>query len=188
MLSLCLLRKDCFSHLLYYSNKRLYIVKILGVDPSLRNTGWGIIELIASDVMHLGHGVIKTPPKLATEKRLHHLSSQMQLLINEHKPDVVCLEETYCGINPITTLRLGFASGALLATFGANDMAVFRYPTRLVKWLVTSNGASDKTQVREKVMEILSIASINSLDSSDALAVAIAHVLHGKSQSEAINI
>jgi crossover junction endodeoxyribonuclease RuvC len=154
------------------------VVKILGIDPSLCNTGWGMIEILDNVVNHIDHGVIKTKAKLSTEKRLSYLSIETEALIKQYQPDVVCLEETYCGINPITTLRLGFASGALLCMFGTNNLPVFRYPTRLVKWLITDNGASSKPEVRDKVIQILAINDIASLDSSDALAVAIAHHLH----------
>lgn len=163
-------------------------MRILGIDPSLCNTGWGMIDITEDIMTHIAHGVIKTPIKLSTEKRLSFLSSHCKDLIVEHAPDIACIEETFCGLNPVTNLRLGFASGAILCTFGIGDVPVFRYPTRLVKFLVTTNGGSSKSEVRDRVLEILSMQSINNLDSSDALAVAVAHVLQERRTPEEIAV
>ena len=153
-------------------------MKILGIDPSLRRTGWGLVKCLDNTIEHIAHGVIKTSDKMSTDKRLYNLQKDALELLANYLPDVICVEETYCGINPITTLKLGFASGALLSAIGSTNKEVFMYPTRKVKQIVTQNGSSSKDEVRDCVVKFLKLEDIDNLDSSDALAVAITHYLH----------
>lgn len=158
-------------------------MKVCGIDPSLCSTGWGVIEVFDEKISHVAHGTIKPSLKLTTENRLAFLSFETDKLMDLYQPDIICIEETYCGVNPITTLRLGFASGALLSTFGLRKLSVLRYPARLVKFLVTNKGNANKDEVRNRVIDILSLQhSIQSLDASDALAVAIAYVMQNTTQ------
>lgn len=152
-------------------------MRILGIDPSLCRTGWGIVDYNHDQVVHLAHGIASTKGSLSTEKRLASLSRETTAILHLYMPDIVCIEQTFCGINPSTTLRLGFASGAILSACGINETPVFTYATRLVKQLITNNGSSDKNAVRISIMDILKLDAIEHLDSSDALAVAVAHLI-----------
>ena len=111
----------------------------------------------------------------------------MVKIIEKYSPVIACMEETFCGINPMTTLRLGYTFGALLATFSAMKVKVFKYPTKIVKRLIANKGSSSKDEVEVRVMEILNISKIDNQDSSDALAVAISYAFERiNEQNEAI--
>lgn len=156
------------------------MIKILGLDPSLLQTGWGIIDLLdnvdETKIIHYADGVIKSKQTSPIEKRLFNLHAKIEEIIMQHKPDVVCIESTYCGINPITTLRLGCAYGTILATVAKCGIAVIQYPTRCIKHAVTGKGSNTKQDVRASVEQILSIQTAN-FDISDALATAITYAL-----------
>ena len=159
-------------------------MKILGIDPSIHRTGWGIIEIKQDKLIHIEHGVIRTSPKAATEDRLCFICNAIVELVKAHSPNIACLEETFCGINPITTLRLGYTFGALLATFSSMKVPIFKYPTKIVKRLIANKGSSSKDDVERRVMEILNISHIDNQDSSDALAVAITYVFERRNNLE----
>ena len=149
-------------------------MKILGIDPSLCKTGWGLIEVQNDNLIHISHGVIKIKPTMRIEARLAMLFDSISTLLVQIQPDLIALEETFCGVNSATNIRLGFASGAIMASAGKAGIELRMYATRLIKRSVTGNGAATKAEVRQSVLGILNLGEIDSLDSSDALAVAIA--------------
>jgi len=151
--------------------------RLLGIDPSLCKTGWGIIDTIDNDFTHISHGTILTKSKWSTEARLAFISSSILKIIEEYSPTIVIIEDTFCGINPVTNLRLGFASGAIMSIAGTCNLCVHRYPTRLVKRVIANHGSADKEQIAIKVKKMLNLIEINSLDASDALAVALTHAI-----------
>jgi len=157
---------------------------VLGIDPSMCRTGWGVIK--ADNMTHIAHGVIKIKSTLRSEQRLANLANELELIIKFHNPDIICIEETFCGINPMTTLRLGFAFGCILTVCGKLNLPVFKYATRLVKQTITETGAATKDMVLAKVLELLKV-EVNNFDSSDALAVAITHCLFQNKISNTVN-
>lgn len=110
------------------------------------------------------------------EIRLYSLQKNIESLIKIYKPNVIAMESAYCGVNAVTTLRLGFACGAIFVACGKNNIPVIDYPTTVVKQCITGGGSQKKEQVRDKIQEMFSI-SIDPLDASDALAVAITHAM-----------
>lgn len=153
-------------------------MKILGIDPSLCKTGWGIVNYDGIDIIHIDHGVISPKTKLPLSKKLHLLSSKIKEIIELHNPNGVCIEETYCGINSRTIVKLGFASGAIMSVCGGFDIPLFQYPAKSIKKIVTTNGNSSKDEVWQSLTGLLQVSILN-LDASDALAVAVCHVMNG---------
>jgi crossover junction endodeoxyribonuclease RuvC len=150
------------------------MIKVLGIDPSMCRTGWGLIN--GEDLSHIAHGIIKVKSTLASEQRLASLACELETLIKIHNPSIACIEETFCGINPMTTLRLGFAFGAILTVCGRLNIPVYKYATRLVKQTLADTGAATKDMVLLRVKDMLKV-EIDNFDSSDALAVALAHCI-----------
>lgn len=156
-------------------------MKILGIDPGTRRAGWGVIEVRGEEFFHLEHGVVITKATMTMGERLFFVCREIEQIVKKHNPGVVCLEETFCGLNRLTSLRLGYIFGALLSTFASIGVPAFKYPTKLVKRIVAEKGSSSKDQVEIAVMKLLSLAGIDNQDSSDALAVAIGHALISQS-------
>ena len=152
-------------------------MRILGLDPSLCKTGWGVLEQHDDKLTCLGYGVIIPKLNASTSERLAYLALELQSVLSIHNPHLISIEETFCGINPLTNIRLGFASGALLAICGMAGSPVYQYATRLVKQMVGETGKASKVLIQEKVMSILNMDKTRYLDSTDALAVAITHTI-----------
>ena len=148
---------------------------ILGVDPSLTATGWGVIRSEGSRLSHVASGTIKPPKGLPMPLRLSVLFDAVAAVVREHGPDEAATEEVFSNQNPRSTLKLGQARGAALAALGAARLPVAEYAPRLVKKALVGTGGADKLQVRAMVERLLPGARPDSLDASDALAVAITH-------------
>ncbi|MBV7256039.1 crossover junction endodeoxyribonuclease RuvC [Pacificimonas sp. WHA3] len=148
---------------------------ILGVDPSLTATGWGVIRMEGSRLGHIANGTIKVPAKLAMPVRLSMLFADVSAIIRAHEPDDAAMEEVFTNKNPQSTLKLGQARGAVMAALGAGGLDVAEYAPRLIKKAVAGTGTAEKRQVQAMVERLLPGARPDSLDASDALAVAIAH-------------
>ncbi len=148
---------------------------ILGIDPSLTGTGWGIIRAEGSRLSHVANGTIKPPVKLTMPARLSALFAETRAIITEFAPHEAAAEEVFSNKNPQSTLKLGQARGAVMAALGAAGLDVAEYAPRLVKKAVVGNGAAEKRQVQAMVERLLPGAKPDSLDASDALAVAITH-------------
>ena len=148
---------------------------ILGLDPSLSCTGWGVIRAAGSRIAHVANGQVPTDPKAPMAQRLAGLQAALADVIAAHRPDRAAAEEVFVNKNPQSTLKLAQARGCVLAACGAAGLAVNEHAARLVKKAVVGTGAADKQQVRAMVERLLPGAKIDSLDASDALAVAICH-------------
>lgn len=148
---------------------------ILGVDPSLTATGWGLIRADGSRLSHVMNGTIRVPATLAMPARLSALFAAMSGIVRDHHPDQAAMEEVFANKNPQSTLKLGQARGAVLAALGAGGISVAEYAPRLVKKAIVGTGTAEKHQVQAMVERLLPGARPDSLDASDALAVAIAH-------------
>jgi len=153
-------------------------VIILGLDPGLGTTGWGVIEAEGNRLRHRANGQIKTDAKAALPDRLAHLATQLETLIAEHRPDGAAVEEIFVNKNPQSTLKLAQARGALLMIAARSGIAVGEYAARLVKKAVVGTGGAEKAQVHAMVMRLLPGAAIAGPDAADALAVAITHAHH----------
>ena len=153
---------------------------ILGLDPSLSCTGWGVIRAEGSRIVHVANGQVPTDAKAPIAERLAALQAALAEVIAAHRPDRAAAEEIFVNKNPQSTLKLAQARGAVLAACGAAKLTVNEHAARLVKKAVVGTGGADKTQVQAMLKVLLPGAQIAGADAADALAVAIAdaHLVH----------
>jgi crossover junction endodeoxyribonuclease RuvC len=151
---------------------------ILGLDPGLGTTGWGLIRAEGNRLSHLANGQLKTDSSESLPKRLSHLASQLEAIIADHAPQAAAVEEVFVNKNPQSTLKLGQARGVVLMTAARAGLDVGEYAARLVKKAVVGTGAAEKAQVHAMVQRLLPGAKITGPDAADALAVAITHAHH----------
>ena len=147
---------------------------ILGLDPSLSCTGWGVIRAEGSRLAHVANGQVPTDPKAPMAARLAGLQAALADVIATHRPDRAAAEEVFVNKNPQSTLKLAQARGCVLAACGAAGLMVNEHAARLVKKAVVGTGGADKTQVQAMVKILLPGVQIAGADAADALAVAIA--------------
>lgn len=147
---------------------------LLGLDPSLSCTGWGVIRSEGSRLSHIANGQIKTNAKAPMAERLALLHAGIAEVIAAHSPDRAACEEVFVNENPKSTLKLSQARGAVLAACGAAGLSVNEHAARLVKKAVVGTGAADKAQVAAMIKVLLPGATVAGADAADALAVAIA--------------
>jgi crossover junction endodeoxyribonuclease RuvC len=151
---------------------------ILGLDPGLGTTGWGLIRAEGNRLSHLANGQLKTQTAAPLPERLADLAGQLEALIAEHQPDTAAVEEIFVNKNPQSTLKLGQARGVALMIAARSGMSVGEYSARLVKKAVVGGGNAEKAQVHFMVQRLLPGAAIAGPDAADALAVAITHAHH----------
>ena len=147
---------------------------ILGLDPSLSCTGWGVIRAEGSRITHIAHGQVATSARATPADRLAELHSAIAAVIAEHRPDRAACEEIFVNKNPQSTLKLAQARGAVLAACGASGLTVNEHAARLVKKAVVGTGGAEKAQVQAMLKVLLPGVAIAGADAADALAVAIA--------------
>lgn len=154
---------------------------ILGIDPSLSCTGWGVIARDGSRLRHIANGQIKTDTKAQIAARLAHLAEALSAVIADHCPDQAAVEEVFVNDNAQSTLKLAQARGACLAALGQAGLAVSEYSPRLIKKSLVGTGAAEKAQVQAMLKVLLPTAAVAGADAADALAVAITHAQIGNS-------
>jgi len=155
---------------LEFNNKR-----IIGIDPGLRYTGWGIIDIKDSKRIHIANGTIATDSKLDLATRLYKLSSELSDIINKYSPNESAIEKTFVNKNPLSSLKLGHARGALIVTLSQHNLLAEEYDATKIKKAITGNGRADKNQISAMVSILLPAIDIDSSDSADALAIALCH-------------
>ena len=151
---------------------------LLGLDPGLATTGWGLIAADGNRLSHLANGQIRTDSAAALPDRLVTLYDALTDLLIAHRPDGAAVEEVFVNANPQSTLKLGQARGVLLLAAARSGLVVGEYAARLVKKAVVGTGAAEKTQVHAMVARLLPGVKIAGADAADALAVAITHAHH----------
>ncbi len=149
--------------------------RILGLDPGLRLTGWGLIEMQNNRLVHLAHGTIKVPEKQDLDLRLKSLMEGLLEVIDGFQPIEAAVEETFLNKNPATTLKLGLARGVVMVAPTLRNIRVGEYSANHVKKTVVGAGHADKEQVKAMIRYLLPTAGEMSYDEADALAVAICH-------------
>lgn len=147
---------------------------ILGLDPSLSCTGWGVIRAEGARLVHVANGQVPTDAKAPMAQRLAHLQGALAEVIAAHRPDRAAAEEVFVNKNAQSTLKLAQARGCVLAACGAAGLDVNEHAARLVKKAVVGTGAADKRQVQAMLAVLLPGVKIAGVDAADALAVAIA--------------
>jgi crossover junction endodeoxyribonuclease RuvC len=149
--------------------------RILGIDPGLRHTGWGVIIIEGARLSHVAHGVISPPDSAPLSERLLFLFEAMTQVVATHAPDEAAIEETFVSTNAASTLKLGHARAAAMVAPARAGLPVAEYAARLVKKSIVGTGAAEKDQVAFMVRRLLPTAGVVTADAADALAVAIAH-------------
>lgn len=148
---------------------------ILGLDPSLTCTGWGVVARSGNRLTHIANGQVRTDPAQSLAERLVTLDRELTDVILRHRPDAAAVEEVFLNKNPQSTLKLGQARGVCLLAAARAGLPVAEYATRLVKKAVVGTGGADKAQVQAMVKVLLPGVKLAGADAADALAVAITH-------------
>ena len=152
-------------------------MKILGLDPGLRVTGYGVIDKTGSTLSYITSGCIKSPDGELPD-RLKNILNSVQEVISRFAPGEVAVEKVFVNVNPQSTLLLGQARGAAICAAVAQNLPVSEYTALQVKQAVVGNGHATKEQVQEMVKRLLNLSGYPSPDAADALACAICHA-HG---------
>ena len=164
-----------------YSN-----IRLIGLDPGLRKTGWGIVDFDGVRLKFVACGVIATSPSKLMADRLALLHRGLSDIIETWQPGLAAVEETFVNTNPASTLKLGQARGVVLLAPALAGLDVAEYHNRTVKRAVVGTGSAGKQQIKLMVRHLLPTADPKSEDASDALAVAICHAHHSFGGSQRI--
>jgi crossover junction endodeoxyribonuclease RuvC len=152
-------------------------MRLIGLDPGLRLTGWGVIDVEGNRLRHVAHGVAKVPADQSLAERLYALFEAIAAVIAAQQPTEAAVEETFVNVNPGSTLKLGQARGVVMLAPARAGLPVFEYSANLVKKSVVGAGHADKHQVAMMVGRLLP-GVVATADAADALAVAICHAHH----------
>ena len=158
------------------------MIRIIGIDPGLRFTGWGVVEADGNRLRHIADGVVTTDSEQGVPERLRALHAALLDLIATHGPQEAAVEETYVNVNATATLKLGYARGVALLAPAVAGLPVAEYGAKTVKLSVVGTGGADKVQVGLMVRRLLPGATLRRADAADALAVAICHAHHRASR------
>ena len=151
------------------------MARVLGLDPGLRRTGWGVIETAGNRLRHVGHGEVETDAGASVPERLCTLHEGLTAVIARHAPDEAAVEESFVNRNPDSTLKLGLARGVALLAPALAGLPVHEYAANRIKKALVGAGHADKEQVALMVRHLLPGVGDASADATDALAAAICH-------------
>lgn len=151
------------------------VTRILGLDPGLRRTGWGVVLAEGSRLRWVAHGVVAPDERAPFSERLLHLLEALSLICAEHGCDEAAIEEVFVNMNPASTLKLGHARAAVMLAPARCGLSVAEYSPNLIKKAVVGAGHADKSQIAFMVKRLLPSAGEVTADAADALAVAITH-------------
>lgn len=160
-------------------------IRIIGLDPGLRRTGWGVIDTDGVRLVYVASGVISVPANDELAYRLRTLFEGVSGILASFKPSEAAVEETFVNENPRSTLKLGQARGTVLLAPAMAGMRVAEYTPNLIKKSVTGTGHAEKQQVMTMVRFLLPKSACDSADEADALAIAICHANHRNSPQAA---
>ena len=161
-------------------------MRILGLDPGLRRTGWGVIQVEGNLLRFVAAGTVCSDDKLDLAERLAQLHRGVIQVIGAWSPDLAAVEETFVNKNPMSTLKLGQARGAVMLAASLSGLPVGEYPPNAVKKAVVGAGHAAKEQVGMMVRTLLGGAKFDGADAADALAVAICHAHHRGTHSRVL--
>ena len=160
-------------------------VRIIGIDPGLRNTGWGVIEVEGTRISYVADGSVHSDADAPLATRLLQIHRQLSDILQRYAPDEAAIEETFVNKDARATLKLGQARGAAMLAPALAGITVAEYAPNAVKKSVVGSGHAEKDQVKHMVKVLLPRAELNTADSVDALAIAICHAHHRGSQTPA---
>jgi len=153
------------------------MIRILGIDPGSRVTGYGVIEYEKNQIRYVNSGAIRMS-EADLSKRLYRIFEDISNAIKQYRPHVAAIEKVFVSVNPQSALKIGHARGSAICACAANNVETYEYAAREVKQTVSGTGAASKDQVKYMVMLLLGLEAIQSQDEADALAVAITHYQH----------
>ncbi len=156
-------------------------IRILGIDPGLRRTGWGVVDVDGNRLMFVACGAVHTDDKAALAIRLVTIHDGLVRVVGEFRPDEAAAEATFVNKDAAATLKLGQARGVALLVAAKAGIAIAEYAPNLVKKTIVGAGHGEKAQVRMMIGVLLPKADPRSDDASDALAVAVTHAHHRSS-------
>ena len=148
-------------------------MRVLGIDPGIRNTGWGVVELASGHLRHIANGVIQPDPGKPDPQRLQTIAAGLDAVIAAHHPQRAAIEAIFVARSAAAALKLGMARGVAMMQCGAAGLEVDEIAARQVKKAVVGTGSADKAQVAAMITRLLGITAVND-DAADALAIAIA--------------
>jgi crossover junction endodeoxyribonuclease RuvC len=158
-------------------------MRLIGIDPGLRNTGWGIIAVKDNRLVHIADGVILSDANNSLAERLVQIYDGLFEVIEQYQPDEAAVEETFVNKNPVSTLKLGQARGISLLVPARLGIPVAEYLPNLVKKTVVGSGHAAKEQIQMMVRTLLPGCEIKTADAADALAIAVCHAHHRPSRN-----
>jgi len=158
-------------------------VRIIGIDPGLRNTGWGVIEAEGTRISYIADGSVHSDADAPLASRLLQIHTQLAEILQRYGPDEAAIEETFVNKDARATLKLGQARGAAMLAPAMAGITVAEYAPNVVKKSVVGAGHAEKDQVKHMVKVLLPRAELNTADSIDALAIAICHAHHRGTQT-----
>ncbi len=153
-------------------------MRILGLDPGLGTSGWGLIQAEGNRLSHIGNGQIRTDSREPLPQRLSTLANQLEALIVELHPGAAAVEEVFVNANPQSTLKLGQARGVVIMICARAGLEIGEYAPRMIKKAIVGTGSAEKVQVHAMVSRLLPGVTIAGPDAADALGVAITHAHH----------
>lgn len=156
---------------------------ILGIDPGLQKTGWGIISAEGNSLKFVASGLIKPDAKQDLPMRLKDIDNGMNEIIKQYQPNSAAIEETFVNKNPASALKLGVARGVAMVVPARCGIDVAEYPANLVKKSIVGSGHASKDQMGMMIKTLLPSCGAPSEDEADALAVAICHAHHAQSNA-----
>lgn len=162
-------------------------MRIIGIDPGLNNTGWGIIEQRNNMLVYIACGVIKPPKDAPMAARLHAIDSELEKIIAFYQPDSAAIEETFVNKSAASSLKLGMARGAAFLAPARAGMEVAEYSANHIKKAVVGAGHAAKEQIQMMVKVLLPKSDAKAADSADALAIAICHAHHAGLQARMVS-
>lgn len=145
---------------------------ILGIDPAITRTGWGVISTSGSSLKYLGSGVIDTKPCDTMPTRLAIILSKTEDIIKSFKPDIAAMEETFVNKNALSSLKLSHARGAIMAAIGRYNIPLYEFAPNKIKKTLTGSGHAEKEQMMHMIRILMPTAKPQKLDEADALATA----------------
>jgi crossover junction endodeoxyribonuclease RuvC len=163
----------------YFTNfQKTNKVRVIGIDPGLRHTGWAVVDIRFGQIIYIASGVIDTDSKDPIAVRLTQIHNKLSEVIDSYQPNSAGLEETYVNKNYASSLKLAHARGVSMVTASMRGLEVIEYAPKTVKKTIVGNGSAPKDQLSRMLAILVPGVVIKSEDESDALAIAICHGLH----------
>jgi crossover junction endodeoxyribonuclease RuvC len=158
-------------------------MRLVGIDPGLRTTGWGVIEAAGNRLVHVANGRVTSDAAATMAERLVQLHDGLIAVLEKWRPEEAAVEETFVNSNPASTLKLGQARGIALLVPARLGLPVAEYAANAVKKAVVGAGHADKTQIQSMVKRLMPGVEFAGPDAADALAIAICHAHHSASRN-----